>query len=101
MIAEELDKELRGIAACSLANEAEVETKVLLHVFRLLGYTDHDRADKPPVPMAFGRERKVKHPDFIIYDGTERSLANALITVEAKAPGAPLEDAEDQARSYA
>jgi hypothetical protein len=93
--------ELEKLATATPANEAEVETKILLHLFRLLGFSDRDRADKPAVAMAFGRERKTKHPDFLLYDGPERSLANALVTVEAKAPDVGLDDGEDQARSYA
>ena len=81
-------------------NEAEVETKILLHLFTLLGYTDIDRADKPSVEMSFGRDRMGKTPDFIIYDGFERSIAKALITVEAKAIGEPLSEAIDQVKSY-
>ena len=92
---------LEQIARAKPANEAEVETKVLLHVFRLLGFSDNDRDDKPAVVMQFGRSRRTTHPDFILYDGQERSLSNALITVEAKAPGVPLGNAEAQARSYA
>ena len=92
---------LTAVQSANPANEAEVETKLLLHIFRLLGYTDTDRADKRPVTMSFGRERKTKAADFIIYDGSDRTAANALIAVEAKSPGEPLADAEDQVKSYA
>jgi hypothetical protein len=97
----EFDDILRVIATARPANEAEVETKILLHIFRLLGFTDIDRADKPTVTMHYGREVKLKEPDFIIYDGLERTLANALITVEAKAVGNPIETGRAQAKSYA
>lgn len=83
------------------ANEAEVETKILLHIFRFLNYTDIDRRDKPHIAMQFGREVKVKIPDFIFYDGNERILSKALISVEAKAIGESLRDAELQVKSYA
>lgn len=92
---------LDRIASVKPANEAEVETKILLHIFRLLGYTDNDRADKPTVTMSFGHEQKQKQADFIIYNGSDRTLANALIAAEAKTIGEPLEDAEPQAKSYA
>jgi hypothetical protein len=92
---------LLRISNATPANEAEVETKIILHIFNLLGYTDIDRADKPSVSMYFGREKKTKTPDFIFYNGSERTLANALITVEAKAVGEDLQDAENQAKSYA
>lgn len=92
---------LSQIQSAVPANEAEVETKILLHILRLLGFSDADRADKPPIPMFFGRERKLKHPDFVLYDGTDRTLAAALLVVEAKTPGASLEDAQNQAKSYA
>ena len=96
-----LEEELKLLEQVRPANEAEVETKLLLHLFRLLGFTDVDRADKPAVVMSFGHQRMVKHPDFVLYAGPERSVANALIAVEAKAVGVPLEAGEDQARSYA
>lgn len=94
-------EELKRLENTSFANEAEVETKLLLHLFRLLGYTDVDRADKPPIEMYFGRERKTKYPDFILYDGKERSVSNALVTVEAKDTSESVESARPQARSYA
>jgi len=97
----DISQVLSQITAARTVNEAEVETKILLHIFRLLGYTDTDRADKPVINMYFGRERKQKRPDFIIYDGPERSIAKALIAVEAKAIGESLERAELQVRSYA
>jgi hypothetical protein len=97
----ELQKILQQIESASPANEAEVETKILLHIFRLLGFTDIDRADKPLVTMHYGRERKLKSPDFILYQGGERTVAAALIAVEAKSRNEGLEDAEAQARSYA
>lgn len=93
--------QLRSLEAVVPVNEAEVETKLLLHIFRLLGYSDSDRADKPPVTMYFGREKKTKFPDFLLYDGIERSLNNALVTVEAKEPRESVEDAIPQATSYA
>jgi GTPase SAR1 family protein len=83
------------------ANEAEVETKILLHIFRFLNYTDIDRADKPYITMHFGREQKEKIPDFIFYDGRDRTPSKALISVEAKAIGESLEGAELQVKSYA
>lgn len=101
MLTDERMALLTAVQSANPANEAEVETKLLLHIFRLLGYTDTDRADKRPVTMSFGRERKTKAADFIIYDGSDRTAANALIAVEAKSPGEPLADAEDQVKSYA
>lgn len=83
------------------ANEAEVETKILLHIFRFLNYTDIDRTDKPHIAMQFGREEKVKIPDFIFYDGNERTISKALISVEAKKIGESLIGAEQQVKSYA
>src|ERR1041384_3512472 len=88
------------LAAVVTANESEVETKILLHLFRFLGFSDLDRADKPTVQMQFGREKKGKIPDFILYDGGLRSMPQALITVEAKAVAVSLVDAEMQAYSY-
>lgn len=92
---------LDQISLVKPTNEAEVETKILLHIFRMLGYTDIDRADKPSLAMHFGREKKHKQPDFIIYDGYERTMSKALISVEAKAIGESLKDAEFQVISYA
>ncbi|GAG39984.1 unnamed protein product, partial [marine sediment metagenome] len=92
---------LKQIQAAQPANEAEVETKILLHIFRLLGFSDIDRADKPNVSMYYGHEKKTKHPDFILYNGPERTVATALIAIEAKAIAEPIEDAEVQVQSYA
>lgn len=89
------------IKTATPANEAEVETKVLLHVFKLLGYTDVDRADKISIVMHFGRERKVKVADFILYFGASRTAENALVAVETKALGEDINKAEEQVRSYA
>ncbi|WP_437968087.1 NACHT domain-containing protein [Sorangium sp. So ce260] len=92
---------LDRITSARAANEPEVETKILLYIFELLGYTDRDRADKCSVRMHYGREKEDKKADFILYDGLERSAANALIAVETKAPSHALPDGEEQARSYA
>ncbi|MBX4258548.1 type I restriction enzyme HsdR N-terminal domain-containing protein [Clostridium estertheticum] len=81
-------------------NEAEVETKILLNVFRLLGFTHNDRADKISVQMQFGREKKTKVADFILYNGTDRSAQSALIAVETKKRGESIEGAENQVISY-
>lgn len=98
---DEITHILKQIQAAQPANEAEVETKILLHIFRLLGFRDIDRADKPNVSMYYGREKKTKYPDFILYNGPERTVATALIAIEAKAIGEPIEDAEVQVQSYA
>lgn len=92
---------LKQIAEAHPANEAEVETKVVLHLLRLLGYSDADRADKVKVRMHYGRQVVEKIADFILYDGNERSLPNALLTVENKRIGESLAGADQQARSYA
>lgn len=92
---------LYQIATANAANEAEVETKIVLHLLRLLSYSDADRADKVAVHMRYGRELKEKIADFILYDGPERSLVNALVTIETKRVGESLDGAEEQARSYA
>ena len=60
-------------------NEAEVETKIVLHIFQLLGYSDKDRADKKPVKMRFGRETTTKVADFAVYYGEGRDFEDALI----------------------
>jgi len=100
-VSDEVARELERIELATPANEAEVETKILLRLFDLLGYSDLDRYDKPPVPMYFGRERKTKYADFILYQGAERTVANALVAVEAKAVGESLLEAERQVISYA
>lgn len=97
----EREEILQQIACVTPANEAEVETKILLHIFRLLGYTDTDRADKPTISMFFGHEKKQKIPDFIFYDGPERTLGKALVALETKAIGESLENAKNQVISYA
>lgn len=81
-------------------NEAEVETKILLNIFKLLDFSYIDRADKPNVVMHFGRERKTKIADFILYNGADRTVVNALVAVEAKRIGESLDDAVSQVISY-
>lgn len=97
----QLLQELGRLEKASFANEAEVETKLLLHIFRLLGYTDADRADKPPIEMYFGHEKRTKYPDFVLYEGKERSVSNALVTIEAKGTSEAIASALPQATSYA
>lgn len=92
---------LEQIASAKPANEAEVETKIVLHLLRLLGYSDSDRADKVTVRMRFGREVLEKIADFILYNGAERSLPNALLCIENKRIGESLSGADEQVRSYA
>lgn len=91
---------IEEIVTCNPINEAEVETKILLNIFKLLGFTHHDRADKIAVEMHFGREKKIKIADFILYNGTDRSAQSALIAVEAKKIGESLDGAENQVISY-
>jgi len=92
---------LEQIASAKPVNEAEVETKIVLHLLRLLGYSDSDRADKVTVRMRFGREVLEKIADFILYNGAERSLPNALLCIENKRIGESLLGADEQVRSYA
>lgn len=73
-VTDEIQSTLTQIELATPLNEAEVETKILLHLFRILGYADMDRADKPTVTMHFGRERKTKQPDFILYEGGRGAL---------------------------
>jgi energy-coupling factor transporter ATP-binding protein EcfA2 len=95
-----VDQLINEIISSNPLNEAEVETKILLNIFRLLGFTHHDRADKISVQMHFGREKKTKVADFILYNGTDRSAQSALIAVETKKIGESIEDAENQVISY-
>lgn len=96
-----VDQLIDEIISSNPLNEAEVETKILLNIFRLLGFTHHDRADKISVQMHFGREKKTKVADFILYNGIDRSVESALIAVETKKIGESIEDAENQVKSYA
>ncbi|MBX4261938.1 NACHT domain-containing protein [Clostridium estertheticum] len=91
---------IEEIVSCNPLNEAEVETKILLNIFKLLGFTHNDRADKIAVEMYFGREKKIKVADFILYNGTDRSAQCALIAVETKRIGESLDGAENQVISY-
>jgi hypothetical protein len=95
------DELLAEILGAQPSNEAEVETKILLPLFALLGYTFVDRADKVPIKMQFGREKFTKVADFVLYEGAERAHANALVAVEAKDVGESLQGAQEQVISYA
>ncbi len=95
------DELFNEIISVNPLNEAEVETKILLSIFKLLEFTTYDRADKPTVEMYFGREKKSKIADFILYNGIDRSATNALIAVETKKTKESLVGAEKQVISYA
>ena len=90
-----------------LANEAEIEQRLVLPMLGTLGYNDEDIAPKYPVIFQEGRSGKKKRAgrkpeaDYVVFYGPERSLSNSLITIEAKAPGEAFGNAKAQAESYA
>ncbi|WP_394366847.1 type I restriction enzyme HsdR N-terminal domain-containing protein [Mesoterricola silvestris] len=78
-----------------------MEIRFIIPLLERLGYSEEDRVDGCTIEMTIG-SRKVKgEADFVLYDGTNRSRDNVLLIVEAKRNGTRLEQAVEQARSYA
>ncbi len=93
-----------SLSTLRFSNEAEVETRLVLPLLNALGHQNSDIQPKPPVEIRLGsKKRKGRTPeaDFVVYAGKPHDRNTAAIVVEAKRPGIPLEDALEQAESYA
>lgn len=84
-----------------LANEADVETRLILPLLHHLGYTDDDIASKYPVVFQEGRRGRRHEADYVVFDGAVHSRDTSLLVVEAKGPNETLENGMAQGASYA
>lgn len=82
-------------------NEASVETRLIIPLLHTLGYTDDDICSKYPVVFHEGRRGRKPEADFVVFYGPIQDKNTSLITIEAKTPGEPFEDAKKQGESYA
>ncbi len=96
-----LDAWFDEIAKKEFATEKEVEIRFIVPLLERLGYTEDDRADGFPIEIIVGSKRTVTEADFVLFDGRNRSMDNALLIIEAKRTTKRVKDHVSQARSYA
>ncbi|MEP1209157.1 MAG: type I restriction enzyme HsdR N-terminal domain-containing protein [Rhizobiaceae bacterium] len=84
-------------------NEGDVETRFVVPLLETLGYSKEDIASKPSAGFYIqeGRKGRKSEADYIVYSEENHTIANSLITVEAKGPKVSIFDGKDQAESYA
>lgn len=86
----------------TLTNEAEVERLFVLPLLAALGYESADIRAKAEVSFVRGTKRgRPFEADFVTYSGPSQGRDTSLMVVEVKAPGSPLQDAQEQGESYA
>lgn len=85
-----------------LGSEREVEVKYVTRLFHALDYDDINEADGFGFLLHEGVSRKRVEADFVYFATEDRSMQGTpLVLVEAKSAGHKLDDAIEQARSYA
>jgi hypothetical protein len=82
------------------ANEAAVETHLVVPMLRALGYDDTDIAPKYPVVFREGRSGRKPEADYVCFDGPVHNQDTSLLVIEVKAPGEPLPKGKEQGESY-
>ena len=85
----------------SCTNEAEVESRFIDPLLRVLGYAPEDIRRQQQIKIQTGRVTHSKRADYIVYDGPTHDKDTSLMVVEAKKPGEQFEPAIAQAESYA
>jgi len=96
-----LDPWFDEIAKKEFATEKEVEIRFIVPLLERLGYSEDDRADGFPIEIVVGTKRTMTEADFVLFDGRNRSMDNALLVIEAKRTTKRVKDFISQARSYA
>lgn len=96
-----LDPWFDEIARKEFATEKEVEIRFIVPLLERLGYSEDDRADGFPIEIVVGTKRTMTEADFVLFDGRNRSMDNALLVIEAKRTTKRVKDFISQARSYA
>ena len=85
-----------------LGQEREVEVKYVTRLFHALDYDDDHEAPGFGFLLHEGVSRKHVEADFVYFaDGDHSMQGTPLVLVEAKSSGHKLDDAIEQARSYA
>ncbi len=88
---------MRPMTTSTLESERDIETKLLQPLFSTtLGYPDGDLKFAVPVRLTFGREKKTKEADLVVYH-----KGKPVVVVEAKKPTETLQSGIDQVDSYA
>jgi hypothetical protein len=90
------------LMSARLGSEREVEVKYVTRLFNALDYDDLNEADGFGFILHEGVSRKRVEADFVYFaDGDHSRQGTPLVLVEAKSAGHKLDDAIEQARSYA
>jgi len=89
------------VAKKEFATEKEVEIRFIVPLLERLGFDEDDRADGFPIEIVVGTKRTMAEADFVLFDGRNRSMDNALLVIEAKRTTKRVKDFISQARSYA
>lgn len=93
---------LDTISKTTFANEAEVETRLVMPLLQLLGYDNEDIRPKCPIRLGAGKRRgRNPEADFAVFAGREHSKNTSLLVVEAKHPDETLGEGREQGESYA
>ncbi|GAB4212952.1 MAG: hypothetical protein OHK0022_49450 [Roseiflexaceae bacterium] len=97
---------LKDYDTTELDNEADVEDRFVMPLFRLLGYPDkHLRRQQTKVDYKRGKTATNQRPDLVYYaypDKARQSAKTTLVLVEAKEPGkSNLLSATMQGQTYA
>jgi hypothetical protein len=96
------DKFFRRLMSAHLGSEREVEVKYVTRLFNAFDYDDINEADGFGFLLHEGVSRKRVEADFVYFaDGDRSPQGTPLVLVEAKSAGHKLDDAIEQARSYA
>jgi hypothetical protein len=96
------DDFFRRLMSVHLGQEREVEVKYVTRLFHALDYDDDHEAPGFGFLLHEGVSRKRVEADFVYFaDGDHSMQGTPLVLVEAKSAGHKLDDAIEQARSYA
>jgi hypothetical protein len=82
-------------------SEADVETRLLFPLLKSLEYRLEDIQPKVRVVFFTGRTGRPHEADLVAFSGSEHNRNTSLLVIEAKAPTNPIENAREQAESYA
>lgn len=103
---------MEGLRDTVLVSETEVRTQLAIPLLDLLGYPRPNRAEEFPIFGYEGRTPlRAKPADIVLFDSPEHHVHrdrssrgwvadHALVVVELKKPGEPLDDAQGQAQFY-
>jgi hypothetical protein len=92
---------LDKIANKTFANEADVETRLIIPLLNALEYAPEDIHPKFPVIFQEGRKGRRNEADFAVFLGKNHDRSHSLLVIEAKHPNEKLGDGRKQGESYA